>query len=880
MDFESRANGNDISVEFLQDLKELYDNEVWKKEGEEVVEIVCEISAILPENYQLESPAGKGGSGLVLKVKDSNIKEDRALKVARPLTGNQQFASEAMETEKNKLLSLSHKNLINIYYQGAVSSANSEYPFYIMDWVDEDEADEFFEETPENVDTISIFEDIIQGFSHLHEEQILHSDIKPENILIDDNNNPIIIDFGFAKSIDRKMATSEETYTGGTRGYIHPRKRDHIEQMEDENRVEVTTPRDILKEYGEIWDLYSLGITFLEILDEIEQNDADLLSRYQKRYLRLMACRMLDGENSPQQTVLNLSRSAFEDISYSKMSEVNADIQKLIGTDDITTKVPEIDSFSATTLTVSNVDNLPFTNRVEDIVNHQLLNRLGSITQLGLMNLLYPSANHSRLEHVIGTFSILCDYITSLRDDPVNPIFRQIMDAKDIEAILVAGLVSDIGQFPIAYDINQAIPDIDARNITVEILEGDYRLEDEEERPIREVIEDTAGWDIPIERVIGILQADPARRNGELKDRILHTLLKGPLGADRIDYLRRDAHNLGLPYGNAIELDRLTNSLTIVFEEQSGETYAALGIHEEGKIAAETIGFVHYSMFGEAYWHNTFRAIKVMIYRLVWEAFYRAETKPSQSASFVGEFIKYVKPGPGTVQQTFDSDRAFVTSSVEKTSQVDTSDLEVLRWFAHHATDNGEDLYDKLESRDIFNRVNVFTQENPDDQGIWGDFAIFYRKYSTAEILKMQEAFQEIVVEKLREDRKREEEGERAEIEDDSSNILTADRRDHFIKDGSDTIILLVDLPPEDKVLEEDVEYIKEEDRRRTEIEELEVENLKGTAVWEGLQTNFHESIGKLRVYCHPEHSNFFSAYFDRTDVRDMLQDALNEVPT
>ncbi len=64
---------------------------------------------------------------------------------------------------------------------------------------------------------------------------------------------------------------------------------------------------------------------------------------------------------------------------------------------------------------------------------------------------------------------------------------------------------------------------------------------------------------------------------GTLKDRILHSLINGPLDADKIDYLMRDSRHLGLNYGQGIDFGRLLLCLTIVFKEDRGQTYAALG---------------------------------------------------------------------------------------------------------------------------------------------------------------------------------------------------------------------------------------------------------------------------------------------------------------
>ena len=84
---------------------------------------------------------------------------------------------------------------------------------------------------------------------------------------------------------------------------------------------------------------------------------------------------------------------------------------------------------------------------------------------------------------------------------------------------------------------------------------------------------------------------------GTLKDRILHSLIDGPIDSDKMDYLIRDSIQLGPTYGKVIDLERLLRVLTVVFRKAgSGPTYAALGIHENGRIPADAISFPRYAM--------------------------------------------------------------------------------------------------------------------------------------------------------------------------------------------------------------------------------------------------------------------------------------------
>lgn len=337
-----------------------------------------------------------------------------------------------------------------------------------------------------------------------------------------------------------------------------------------------------------------------------------VLSPYQKRYLRLLSCRLLDGYNTEDELAIGLTRLVFQEIKYGAVTEARTDLEKLSGSYNLEARIPELNLHLQDTIQVSTLGPTPFTDRVKKTIEHPLLARLGEVSQLGLLNLVYPTATHSRLEHSIGTFSVLCRYLVALYNDALNPLFKQIMNEEDLRAALVAGLLHDVGQYPLAHDVEEADPYMSRHEEVGKALVMDDKL------GLRNLVQEE--WHIPLQRVIDILEANPVSLQGDLKARILHSLIDGPIDADKLDYLIRDSRRLGLSYGAVIDFERLLRCLTIVFRRQNGGTFAALGIHEKGKVTAEAIAFARYAMFGQVYWHHAYRAFKVMLHRLVWEA--------------------------------------------------------------------------------------------------------------------------------------------------------------------------------------------------------------------------------------------------------------------
>jgi HD superfamily phosphohydrolase len=87
------------------------------------------------------------------------------------------------------------------------------------------------------------------------------------------------------------------------------------------------------------------------------------------------------------------------------------------------------------------------------------------------------------------------------------------------------------------------------------------------------------------------------------------------LDLDKIEYLKRDAHMCGVPYGQ-IDVDRLLHSLALV--QLNG--HASIGITEKGLSALESLLFAKYQMYRNVYWHHAVRSATAMYKRAVSDA--------------------------------------------------------------------------------------------------------------------------------------------------------------------------------------------------------------------------------------------------------------------
>jgi HD superfamily phosphohydrolase len=102
--------------------------------------------------------------------------------------------------------------------------------------------------------------------------------------------------------------------------------------------------------------------------------------------------------------------------------------------------------------------------------------------------------------------------------------------------------------------------------------------------------------------------------------RILRSILSGPIDVDKIDYLMRDSLHAGVPYGQHFDRRRLIGSLCL------NETGDGLAITDKGKTAAEMMVFARYVMFSEVYWHHAVRSATAMLQRAIYSLFDRLKS--------------------------------------------------------------------------------------------------------------------------------------------------------------------------------------------------------------------------------------------------------------
>ncbi|KZN43961.1 serine/threonine protein kinase [Pseudoalteromonas luteoviolacea] len=151
------------------------------------------------EDFVLSELLGDGGQGVVYKAhrSDGKFEQTVAIKLLYPNSSTTQRIS-SLKREAQSLAKFQHSGIVRVFTIGEYQH----HCYMIMDYIDATPMDSFFSTVPLALDSvIEIFIKICEALSHAHSHQVLHADIKPSNILINEHMQPQLIDFGISKQV-------------------------------------------------------------------------------------------------------------------------------------------------------------------------------------------------------------------------------------------------------------------------------------------------------------------------------------------------------------------------------------------------------------------------------------------------------------------------------------------------------------------------------------------------------------------------------------------------------------------------------------------------------------------------------------------------------
>jgi serine/threonine protein kinase/Flp pilus assembly protein TadD len=169
-------------------------------------------------HYRILEKLGEGGMGIVYKAEDTKLKRTVALKfLPSGLTRDPQ-AKERFLHEAQAAAALEHQHICNIYE----IDETEDQIFIVMSCFEGQTLKEKIESGPLKIDeALKIAIQAVEGLQAAHEKEIVHRDIKSENIMINEKGQVKIMDFGLAKLKGQTKLTKEGT-TLGTTAYMSP----------------------------------------------------------------------------------------------------------------------------------------------------------------------------------------------------------------------------------------------------------------------------------------------------------------------------------------------------------------------------------------------------------------------------------------------------------------------------------------------------------------------------------------------------------------------------------------------------------------------------------------------------------------------------------
>ncbi|MCE5221673.1 MAG: Stk1 family PASTA domain-containing Ser/Thr kinase [Clostridium sp.] len=177
------------------------------------------IGTLLLNRYKLLEKIGEGGMGIVYKAKCTLLNRFVAVKILKAELSDDKDFITRFKREANSIASLSNPNIVNIYDVGSENNIN----FIVMEYINGKTLKQVINENVRlsSLKSLDIAFQIAKALQYAHKNNIIHRDIKPDNILITEDNIVKLTDFGIAKVADSVTITNSNKIIGSVH-YFSP----------------------------------------------------------------------------------------------------------------------------------------------------------------------------------------------------------------------------------------------------------------------------------------------------------------------------------------------------------------------------------------------------------------------------------------------------------------------------------------------------------------------------------------------------------------------------------------------------------------------------------------------------------------------------------
>lgn len=223
------------------------------------------------------------------------------------------------------------------------------------------------------------------------------------------------------------------------------------------------------------------------------------------------------------------------------------------------------------------------------LLEHPYFQRLRRIKQLGLTNLVYPGALHTRFHHTMGAMHLMGEAIKTLRIKNIS------ITSEEEQAAMIAILMHDIGHGPFSHALEYSI----VNNIHHEVLS---------DMVMKKLNREFKG---KLDLAIKIF-------TDKYKKKFLHQLVSSQLDVDRLDYLKRDSFYTGVSEG-VISSDRIIKMMNVVNNE--------LVVEHKGIYSVEKFIIARRLMYWQVYLHKAVISAENLLVKILQRAKELAQNK-------------------------------------------------------------------------------------------------------------------------------------------------------------------------------------------------------------------------------------------------------------
>jgi serine/threonine protein kinase len=198
-------------------------------------------------NYEILEQIGCGGMGVIYRARQRHSQRIVAVKRVLSYRADSHGALERFRREARAVASLDHPNILPIY---EVSESEDGLPFFSMKFAEKGSLHENVASLRnEPRQCVQLMAKVARAVEYAHSRGVLHRDIKPGNILLNDRDEPLVSDFGLAKLLDGNNDLTRSLTTFGTAGFIAPEQAGHA-----------------AVDFTPVADVYSLGAVLFNLL--------------------------------------------------------------------------------------------------------------------------------------------------------------------------------------------------------------------------------------------------------------------------------------------------------------------------------------------------------------------------------------------------------------------------------------------------------------------------------------------------------------------------------------------------------------------------------------------------------------------------------------